>query len=123
MDYAVYVVIGGVLIAFFLLKRISLVRVKPAQEWLEKGAKVIDVRSEAEFQQGHLPGALNLPLNRLREEICRHAPNKEQGLLLHCLSGGRSGLGKGMLKRMGYRHVFNLGSYGRATRIVGSRKS
>jgi rhodanese-related sulfurtransferase len=44
-----------------------------------------------------------------------------QPLLLHCLSGARSGIGKGMLKRMGYRQVFNLGSYGRATRILGSR--
>ncbi|MGA2659256.1 MAG: rhodanese-like domain-containing protein [Verrucomicrobiota bacterium] len=121
VNWTPYVVIGGAIIAFFLLRRISLVPVESAREWLKKGAKVIDVRSEAEYRQGHLPEAINLPLNRLRDEISRHAPDKVQPLLLHCLSGARSGIGKGMLKRMGYRQVFNLGSYGRATRILGSR--
>jgi len=122
MNWTLYVVIGGVLLAFLLLRGgISLVGVEAAQEWLKRGAKVIDVRTEAEYQRGHLPGAVNVPLGRLRDEISRHASNKEQPLLLHCLSGGRSGIGKGMLKRMGYRHVFNLGSYGRAARILGSR--
>jgi phage shock protein E len=119
MNWTFYVVIGGAIIAFFLLRRISLVPVESAREWLKKGAKVIDVRSEAEYRRGHLPEAINLPLNRLRDEIGRHASDKEQPLLLHCLSGARSGIGKTMLKRMGYRQVFNLGSYGRATRILG----
>ena len=123
MDWTVYVVTGGVLIAFFLAKQLSLVRVKAAQKWLKQGAKVIDVRSESDNQERHLPGAVNLPLDRLRYEIGRHAPDKEQPLLLHCLSGGRSGIGKGRLKRMGYRQVFNLGSYGRAARILGGREA
>ena len=79
---------------------------------------MIDVRSESEFQERHLPGAINIPLNRLGEEIARRAPNKEQPLLLHCLSGTRSGMGTSALKRMGYQNVFNLGSYGRAEKIL-----
>jgi phage shock protein E len=63
---------------------------------------------------------VNIPLDRLREEIARLAPNVEQPLLLHCLSGTRSGMGKAMLKKMGYRNVFNLGSYGRAEKILGA---
>ena len=79
---------------------------------------MIDVRSESEFQERHLPGAINIPLNRLSEEIARHAPTKEQPLLLHCLSGTRSGMGTSALKKMGYQNVFNLGSYGRAEKIL-----
>jgi rhodanese-related sulfurtransferase len=50
--------------------------------------------------------------------IARVAPNKEQPLLLHCLSGTRSAAGEDTLKRMGYQNVLNLGSYGRAQKIL-----
>ena len=89
-----------------------------ARDCLRRGVKIIDVRSEAEFQEKHLPGTLNIPLNRLRDDIGRHAPSKEQAILLYCLSGGRSGIGKSILRKMGYRNAFNLGSYGRAQKIL-----
>jgi phage shock protein E len=120
MDWHTWIIIGGAVAAFLVLKRLVLVRPAAAQEWLKKGARVIDVRSQGEFQERHLPGAVNVPLDRLRDEIARLVPDKEQPLLLHCLSGGRSGMGTAMLKKMGYRHVFNLGSYGRAARILGA---
>jgi len=119
MDWLTWIIIGGAIAAFLVLKRLTLVRPETAREWLKKGARVIDVRSEGEFKDRHLPGAVNIPLDRLREEIARIAPDKEQPLLLHCLSGTRSGLGKTSLSKMGYRNVFNLGSYGRAERILG----
>ncbi|MCX6922829.1 MAG: rhodanese-like domain-containing protein [Verrucomicrobia bacterium] len=104
--------------AFLIFKQLNAVKPETAREWLKKGALVIDVRSESEFQERHLPGAINIPLNRLGEEIARRAPNKEQALLLHCLSGTRSGMGTSALKKMGYQNVFNLGSYGRAEKIL-----
>jgi len=118
MNWPTWIIIGGAIAAFLVLKRLALVRPELARDYLEGGAKVIDVRSEAEFQEKHLPGALNIPLNRLRDDIGRHAPDREQAILLHCLSGGRSGIGKSILKKMGYRNAFNLGSYGRAEKIL-----
>ena len=106
--------------AFLVLRRLMLVRPAAARDWLQKGARVIDVRSHGEFQGGHLPGAVNVPLDRLGDEIPRHAPDKEQPLLLHCLSGTRSAMGKASLRKMGYRNAFNLGSYGRAAKILGA---
>ena len=120
MNLVTWIVIAGAVIAFLLLKRLSLVTPATAREWLNKGALVIDVRSEGEFQERHLPGAINIPLGRLGDEIARRAPDKEQAILLHCLSGTRSGMAKARLKQMGYRNVFNLGSYGRAAGILGS---
>jgi phage shock protein E len=111
-------VLGCALAGFVAWKKTRFVRSKTAREWLQKGAKVIDVRNETEFQERHLPGAINIPLGQLREAISRHAPNKDQGLLLHCLGGVRSGMGRGMLKQLGYRNVFNLGSYSRAEKII-----
>jgi len=118
MDWHTWLIIGGAVAAFLLLKQLMLVPPAAARDWLKQGARVIDVRSEGEFQERHLPGAVNVPLDRLRAEIPRLAPNKDLPLLLHCLSGGRSGIGKASLRRMGYRNVFNLGSYGRAEKIL-----
>jgi phage shock protein E len=121
MDWRTWIIIGGAVAAFLLLKRLTLVRPEAARDWLRKGARIVDVRSEGEFRGRHLPGAVNIPLDRLGDEIARFAPDKDQPLLLHCLSGTRSGIGKAQLKKLGYRNVFNLGSYGRAERIVGAQ--
>ena len=118
MNWLTWVIIGGVLVSYFVVKRLTLVRPEVVRDSIKRGAKVIDVRSEEEFQEKHLPGAINIPLNRLSSEIARHVPDKEQPVLLHCLSGGRSGIGKAMLKRMGYQHCFNLGSYSRAQKLL-----
>ena len=83
----------------------------------------MDVRSAAEFQSGHLPKAVNVPLDELRNGLPGRLKDKSQILLLHCLSGTRSGMAKRQLKGMGYRNVFNLGSYGRANRIVSGVRS
>jgi len=119
MNWTGGIIIGAAVVAFLLWRRFTLLRPDQARACLRQGAVVIDVRSEAEFRERHLPVAINIPLGRLREEIGRHAPNKDQGILLHCLSGGRSGLGQGVLKGMGYRNAHNLGSYGRAEKILG----
>ena len=121
MDFVTWLVIGGAVAAFLLLKRLTLVGPAAALDWLEKGASVIDVRSEGEFQERHLPGAINIPLGRLGDEITRRAPDKEQAILLHCLSGTRSGMGTSALKKMGYQNVFNLGAYGRAEKILAAQ--
>ena len=118
MNLLTWLIIAVAVVAFLLLKRLTLVTPAAAREWLKKGALVIDVRSEGEFQGRHLPGAINIPLGGLRDEIARRAPDKAQPLLLHCLSGGRSGVGQGMLRQMGYPNAFNLGSYGRAEKIL-----
>ena len=120
MNWLAWLILGGAVAAFLLTKRLALVSPAVARDCLKQGARVIDVRSESEFQERHLPGTINIPLGRLSEEIGRQVPNKEQPVLLHCLSGGRSGVGQGILRRMGYHKAFNLGSYGRAQSILAS---
>jgi rhodanese-related sulfurtransferase len=51
----------------------------------------------------------------------RRVKNKDQVLLVYCQSGARGSSAKKILAGMGYTHTFNLGSYQRATRIVGKR--
>ena len=122
MDWTLIAGAVAVVAAFIVLKRVSFVAVEAAREYLRNGALVIDVRSPEEFRREHLPQAINVPLGDLKEGVSRQVKDKSRPLLLHCLSGGRSGIGKGVLKRMGYQHVFNLGSYSRAAQLVASAK-
>jgi phage shock protein E len=120
MDWLAWTVIGGCIATFVIFKRLAFVAPAKARESLKAGGIIIDVRSEAEFKEWHLPKALNIPLDRLGNEIARRAPDKNRPILLHCLSGGRSGIGRSILKRHGYLNVSNLGSYQRARKIIGS---
>jgi hypothetical protein len=61
-------------------------------------------------------------LSLVRSETARDWLDKGTSVVdLHSLSGIRSGMGKAMLRKMGYPNVFNLGSYGRADRILGAQ--
>jgi rhodanese-related sulfurtransferase len=103
---------------YFYLWRSSQQALKFAREYQDRGGLLIDVRSPAEFKSGHLPRAINLPLNELDTCVPRLAQDKNQVLLLHCKTGLRSELAAQRLKRQGYAKAFNLGSYGRAARLI-----
>ncbi len=118
MNWTIAIVTGVVLAAFFVLKRLTLVSVEVARQRLAAGALVIDVRSPEEFRCGHLPEAVNIPLSEFCENLPRQVKDKNQILLLHCLSGGRSAIAKQQARSLGYSAVFNLGSYSRAKQIL-----
>lgn len=122
MDWIIPIMAVAVIATFVLLKRMSLVTEETARENLHNGALVIDVRSPEEFRSGHVPGALNLPLGELREKIFARVKDKNQPLLVHCLSGGRSAIAKQQLKGLGYTKVFNLGSLTRAQVLFAEAK-
>ena len=115
------VVLAIIVILYLIWKRSSQIPAGSAVEYLKNGALLIDVRSPAEFNSGHLPNAINLPLAEIETALPRRVKDINQVLLLHCQSGMRSGVAKTKLKRLGYTSVFNLGSYGRAARIVSAR--
>jgi phage shock protein E len=119
VNWTIAIIAGVVIGAFFVLKRLAFVPAAAARKHLAQGALVIDVRSPEEFRSGHLPNGVNIPLGELRESLPRRVKDKGQVLLLHCLSGGRSGIAKQQLESLGYTNVFNLGSLARARRIAG----
>jgi phage shock protein E len=123
MNWTFALIVGAVVVTLLVVKRVSLVSAEVARKHLQAGALVIDVRSPEEFADGHLPNAVNVPLGTLSEALPRLAQDKGQVLLLHCLSGTRSGFARQQARRMGYTQVFNLGSYGRAQQIVGASRS
>jgi len=101
-----------------LLKRAGLISPRDAHAYLQTGALLVDVRTPGEFSSGHLPKAINIPLDQIEVSLPGRVADKSQVILLHCQSGMRSGLAKRKLNRLGYSKAYNLGSYGRAAQIV-----
>lgn len=89
-----------------------------AVELLETGYVYVDVRSEPEFEQGHVPGALNVPLMHLGRggmtpnsefmQVMQSAFGKQEKLLVGCRSGGRSARAAELLAAAGYADVAEL---------------
>ena len=121
MNWTTALVILAVIALAYAVKRARQISSTDAVALLKNGALVIDVRSAAEFNSGHLPKALNLPLEEIETLLPRSVKDRNQVLLLHCQSGMRSGAAKTRLKGLGYANVFNLGSYARAAHIVRAR--
>ena len=70
---------------------------------------VIDVRTHAEWDEGHLDIATHIPLDQITDRIAEVAPDKDQKIYLHCRSGGRSGQAMVELEKLGYTSVENAG--------------
>lgn len=118
MDWVIWIIAAVVVGAWLVLKRRGLIAPDEAKRLWREGARVIDVRSEAEFRERHLPQAINIPLGAWKEALPRQVPDRDTVLLLHCLSGGRSAIARHQARSLGYIRVFNLGSLHRAGAIL-----
>lgn len=78
-----------------------------AEALLQQGVTVLDVREPAEFDMGHLPGAVNVPRGVLEFRVGGHPALMDSSatILLYCKNGGRSTLAAHTLKRMGFDKV------------------
>ncbi len=70
---------------------------------------LLDVRTEAEFRERHIPGAMLLPHAELKERAATELPDKNALILLYCRSGRRSAAAAHELVRMGYTQVYDFG--------------
>jgi phage shock protein E len=71
---------------------------------------IIDVRTEAEWNDGHIEGAILIPYEVIGERIGKVAKDKSKRIYLYCRSGRRSQIAKETLGKLGYKDVVNLGS-------------
>jgi rhodanese-related sulfurtransferase len=78
----------------------------------EERARLIDVRTPAEYAARHLPGAVNVPLSELKQRI-DELRAMESPLVLYCASGMRSARARGLLERAGLAPVHDLGGIAR----------
>lgn len=79
------------------------------KELLKQGAIIIDVRTEAEYRSGHIPGSINIVL----EKVVMSSPElkkKKKPVITVCRSGNRSGMAVNMLKTAGVE-AYNGGAW------------
>ena len=70
---------------------------------------VLDVRTEEEFAQGHIPGAMLIPDYAIREEADKALPDKDALILVYCRSGRRSKNAAQILAELGYTNIREFG--------------
>jgi len=90
----------------------SLLGMGPATDYAElmkKGAQIIDVRTPAEFNGGHIKGSVNIPLDNLQKQLSKI--KKNQPVITCCASGMRSGAARQILQANGYAEVYNGGGW------------
>lgn len=71
-------------------------------------AIVLDVRSMAEFKDGHIINAVNIPLNGLANNLKQLEKYKQRPIIAACRSGSRSGSACSALRKHGFENVKNL---------------
>lgn len=74
----------------------------------DKNLVVIDVRKEKEFAEGHLPDAMNLPLNDMTDPASMANFEDGHNLYVHCAGGYRSVIACSLLKRQGIHNLRNI---------------
>ena len=74
----------------------------------EKKGTLLDVRSVMEFEENHIPGAINIPLDTIEANI-KQIASMEKPIVVYCLSGGRSGMAAGILQQNAIAEVYNGG--------------
>ena len=70
---------------------------------------IIDVRTESEYQQGHIKNAINIPNESIDESVSEILTDKDQLLLVYCRSGNRSKQAAEKLKKLGYTNLIEFG--------------
>lgn len=73
-----------------------------------QGAVLLDVRTKEEYNDGHIEGSINIPLQNIYS-VQTAITDLDKPVFVHCLSGGRSAQATSILKAMGYKNVENIG--------------
>ena len=75
----------------------------------EEGYVILDVRTQEEYDQGHIPGAILIPNTEIEARGEQELPDKDQLILVYCRSGRRSKLAAERLVQLGYTNIKEFG--------------
>ena len=75
----------------------------------ESGYIIIDARTQEEYDQGHIPGAILIPEYEIADRAEKELPDKNQLILVYCRSGRRSKIAAEELVKLGYTNVKEFG--------------
>ncbi len=69
---------------------------------------ILDVRTKKEFDDGHIPGAVNISHTELEERIAELSGRENEMIVLHCRSGKRAETADEILRRYGFSKITEL---------------
>ena len=75
----------------------------------QEGYVILDVRTQEEFNQGHIPGAILIPDTEIEGKAEEILTDKDQLILVYCRSGRRSKLASEALVKRGYTNIREFG--------------
>lgn len=87
------------------------ISMEQAVEYMEYGSEyvLLDVRDQEEFAEGHIPGAICIPVGEIKGSVEDTLKEKEQMIYVYCRSGNRSKTAAKVLCDMGYTNVTEIG--------------
>lgn len=91
---------------FGFLGRLGIKQISPKELDQKKGITLLDVRTDKEYEQGHIPGAVHVPLSDIGTKIKKL--KKDKDLVVYCQSGNRSIWAIKRLMGMGYTNLYNM---------------
>lgn len=82
-----------------------------AKSKIDNGENIIilDVREQYEYDEGHIPNSILIPLANLEQTIESKIPNKEQTIFVYCRTGSRSEYASNILIQKDYTNIYDLG--------------
>lgn len=86
------------------------------QKAIKNNAFLVDVRTPSEFAEGSVKGTINIPLDKLPNEL--NKLKNKQNIVVFCRSGNRSGQAKSFLEQNGFKNVTNGGTWQNVNNII-----
>ena len=80
---------------------------------------ILDVRTPDEYRAGHIPGAINVPIDQLSARLAEIPIAKSDEVVVLCERGGRAAKGEAILSEAGYQQVRDLGGHMKGWRESG----
>lgn len=85
--------------------------VKAKEKMINEGAILVDVRTQEEYDESHIEGAILLPIDDIDEKsVTEYVGDKTTTIIVYCKSGKRSAQAYQKLKNLGYKSVYDLGA-------------
>ncbi|WP_313990735.1 rhodanese-like domain-containing protein [uncultured Selenomonas sp.] len=75
----------------------------------EQDYLILDVRSPQEFAEGHIPHAVNIPMDQIGDTPPKELPDRSQTIFVYCVKGIRSMNVANRLAHMGYKNIIEMG--------------
>lgn len=76
--------------------------------WADASLVVLDVRTPAEYAEGHVPGAVNIPHTELAARVAELEAARGKDIVVYCRSGARAGQALDVLGKAGFKRLYHL---------------